>query len=268
MNAAPSAICASSSRPSTPSTIRYGEIGDFVAEKVLPIYGKAILPELRAKLDLKGQSAGHGRRLRLMHDLDPAGTRELVKQALDDGSKEVKVVAIECLGGDPEDLAYSASSKPPRRPRKCVRRRIGPWPSIDDDAAVAVLAKGADRQGPAIWRPDSLRQKPQCQIARLRHHGGRARNWRNSARSRTRRKSARKSFGSQSLLHCLHRPRRQGDGGVCLEGVRPTGRAGEVQGGYSVGGGSGFASGGRAGEWNAEDANGAGGVARQPESAA
>ena len=83
----------------------YGEIGDFVAEKILPIYGKAILPELRAKLDLKGRG-GHPRRLRLMHALDPAGTRELVKQALDDGSKEVKVVAIECLGAEPDDLSY------------------------------------------------------------------------------------------------------------------------------------------------------------------
>src|SRR5215212_5632221 len=32
----------------------YPEIGTFVADKVLPLYGKAILPELRAKLDIKG----------------------------------------------------------------------------------------------------------------------------------------------------------------------------------------------------------------------
>src|SRR5205823_13920677 len=32
----------------------YAEIGDFIAGQVLPLYGKAILPELRAKLDLQG----------------------------------------------------------------------------------------------------------------------------------------------------------------------------------------------------------------------
>ena len=83
----------------------YSEIADFVSDKILPLYGKAILPELRARFDHKGR-AGHVRRLALMHQLDPAGTREIVKQALDEGSKEIRVVAIECLGESPEDLAF------------------------------------------------------------------------------------------------------------------------------------------------------------------
>jgi hypothetical protein len=83
----------------------YPEIGDFVAEKVLPLYGKAILPELRSKFDMKGRG-GHVRRLTLMHQLDPEGSRETVKKALEEGSKEVKVAAIECLGGSSEDLSF------------------------------------------------------------------------------------------------------------------------------------------------------------------
>ncbi len=83
----------------------YSEISEFVAQNVLPLYGRAILPELRARFDLKGKS-GHLRRLALMHRLDPAGTRETVKQALEEGSKEMRVVAIECLGEDAEDLAF------------------------------------------------------------------------------------------------------------------------------------------------------------------
>jgi hypothetical protein len=43
----------------------YGEISEFVGTKVLPMYGKAILPELRAKYDIKGKG-GHLRRLALM----------------------------------------------------------------------------------------------------------------------------------------------------------------------------------------------------------
>lgn len=41
-----------------------------------------------------------------MHAIDPDGTRDLVKAALEQGSKEVKVVAISCLGADPDDLAF------------------------------------------------------------------------------------------------------------------------------------------------------------------
>ncbi len=83
----------------------YAEIGDFVAEKVLPLYGRAILPELRAKFDPKGRG-GQVRRLLLMHQLDPQGTRPLVQRALEDGSKEVRIAAIGCLGQSPEDLPF------------------------------------------------------------------------------------------------------------------------------------------------------------------
>ncbi len=83
----------------------YPEIGDFIAEKILPLYGKAILPELRAKLDIKGRG-GHLNRLQLMHQLDPEGSRDVIQSTLNDGSKEMKVAAIECLGTATEDLVY------------------------------------------------------------------------------------------------------------------------------------------------------------------
>ena len=41
-----------------------------------------------------------------MHQLDPVGTRETVKRALEEGSKEVRVAAIECLGTEADDLPY------------------------------------------------------------------------------------------------------------------------------------------------------------------
>lgn len=83
----------------------YPEISALIADKILPLYGKAILPELQTKFDLKGK-AGHLRRLKLMHQLDSEGTRETVKKALEEGSKEMKVAAIECLGDSPEDLSF------------------------------------------------------------------------------------------------------------------------------------------------------------------
>src|SRR5207249_3836874 len=74
----------------------YAEIADFLAEKVLPLYGRAILPELRKKYDPMG-AKGDARRLALMHAIDPVGTHDLAMQGLWAGSsKDVKVAAIGC----------------------------------------------------------------------------------------------------------------------------------------------------------------------------
>ena len=75
----------------------YPEIADLIAEKIVPAYGPGILPRLKTEFDLKGKKHD-ARKLEVMHRLDPAGTLELCKQALLDGSAEVKVAAIACLG--------------------------------------------------------------------------------------------------------------------------------------------------------------------------
>jgi hypothetical protein len=115
----------------------YAEIGDLIAQKVLPLYGAAILPELRSKFDPKGR-LGHARRLALMHRLDPAAAREPVKRALDEGSKEVRIAAIECLGDSPDDLPFlleQAKSKA-KDVRSAALKALG---SSDRDGAVKVL---------------------------------------------------------------------------------------------------------------------------------
>jgi hypothetical protein len=97
----------------------YGEIGEFIADQVLPTYGKAIYSDLRNTIDVKGKG-GHVRRLRVMHRLDPAATHEVVEQALESGSPEMKVAAMECLKGSKDHISYllgqtSAKSKDVRR---------------------------------------------------------------------------------------------------------------------------------------------------------
>ena len=75
----------------------YPELADLVAEKILPGYGPGIVLLLKSGFDLKGKKSD-ARRLQIMHELDPAGTLPLCKTALEDGSPEVKVAAIACLG--------------------------------------------------------------------------------------------------------------------------------------------------------------------------
>jgi hypothetical protein len=117
----------------------YGEIAEFIADKVLPLYGKAILPELRARFDVKGR-AGQPRRFRLLHRLDPAGTRDLVTRALEEGSKEVKVAAIECLGGDDANLSFliEQSGAKAQDVRQAAYKALA---CSNDESAVAVLSK-------------------------------------------------------------------------------------------------------------------------------
>jgi hypothetical protein len=117
----------------------YPEIADFLAEKVVSMYGKAVLPELQKAYDPKG-TKGHPRRLKLMHAIDPGGTRDVVKQALEGGSKEVKVAAISCLGAEKEDLQFlieQASAKT-QDVRAAAYQALS---AIDDPAAVAALEK-------------------------------------------------------------------------------------------------------------------------------
>ncbi|MBX9624335.1 MAG: HEAT repeat domain-containing protein [Gemmataceae bacterium] len=119
----------------------YAEVADFLAQKVLPIYGTAILPELKGKYDPAG-TKGHPRRLKLMHALDPDGTRELVKAALDpaakDVSKDVKVAAIGLLGPDDLDYLVEQAAAKAADVRVAAYRALA---RIDDPAAVAALGK-------------------------------------------------------------------------------------------------------------------------------
>ncbi|QEH36066.1 hypothetical protein OJF2_46240 [Aquisphaera giovannonii] len=83
----------------------YAEIADLIADKILPLYGRAIFPGLEAGFDPKGRG-GHVRRLVLMHRIDPHAARPHVLRAFEEGSQEVRVAAIGCLGDSPDDLPF------------------------------------------------------------------------------------------------------------------------------------------------------------------
>jgi hypothetical protein len=83
----------------------YAEVADLIAHKILPLYGPAIVPELRANFDPRGRG-GHVRRLLLLHRLDPEAARPYVRRSLEEGSPEVRIAAIACLGESPDDLPF------------------------------------------------------------------------------------------------------------------------------------------------------------------
>ncbi len=118
----------------------YAEIADFVGDNVLPIYGKAIIPELRAAMKFPGKQ-GDARRLKLLYRLDPKGSRDLVEQAFADGSKELKVAALGCLGDSKEDLPHllEQSSAKARDVRMAALQGLSKI--HDDDLVVEVFTK-------------------------------------------------------------------------------------------------------------------------------
>jgi hypothetical protein len=123
----------------------YAEIGDFVADKVLPMYGMTIFPEIQASFDIKGKG-DDARRLKLMHKLAPASTKETVTKSLEEGSTEVKLAAIECLKGSVESIPFllDAVKAKAKDVRSAALRALAP---IDDDKVVETLItalKGKD----------------------------------------------------------------------------------------------------------------------------
>lgn len=123
----------------------YPDIGDFVAENVLPLYGEAIVPELEAAFDPKGRG-GHVRRLLLMHRLDPEAARPHVQRSLEDGSKEVRIAAIGCLGGSPEDLPFLLEQVKAKAKdvRAAALNALGSSDSADAAKVLCDAIQGAD----------------------------------------------------------------------------------------------------------------------------
>ena len=126
----------------------FGEIADFAAQKILPLFGEAIVAELQATFEPKGRS-GHVRRLLLMHRLDPELARPFVKVALEEGSKEVRIAAISCLGDSPDDVPFlleQAKSKV-KEVRAAALNALG---RCSSDAAVKVLCKAIQTEDLAL----------------------------------------------------------------------------------------------------------------------
>ncbi|MBA2113654.1 hypothetical protein [Bremerella alba] len=82
----------------------YYEVGDLVEKSILPQYGKSIVPIVLEKFDRKG-GAGDARRLSLLHRVDPTGAESIIHEVLEDGSSEVKIVAISKLR-DPKNVSF------------------------------------------------------------------------------------------------------------------------------------------------------------------
>ena len=113
------------------------EIAEFMTENVLPKYGKAIVPEIRDRIDIKGRSSD-ARRLRLFQTLDADSARAVVIDAFENGSKEMRIAGLGCLGDSAEDLPIilEQTSAKQKDVRRVALSRLG---KFTDPRAITTL---------------------------------------------------------------------------------------------------------------------------------
>ena len=138
----------------------FSEIADLFAKKIIPeSYGPGIAPLIRDAYDPKGKN-GSARRLQLLHRFDPTGTRELVMQALENGSKEVRVAALSCLGLHSDDVHILIEQTSAKAQDVRVAAYWG-LTQMDGEEAVAALTKVmAGKELAHAWRPISDSKGP------------------------------------------------------------------------------------------------------------
>jgi len=100
----------------------YSEITDLAAEKIVPGYGKAVVPYLLNGLDIQG-GREHERRLHVVKKVgaspDDRSSLDKLILAAEEGGAKIAPAAIACLGTDPECeqrlLDWSRDAKTPMR---------------------------------------------------------------------------------------------------------------------------------------------------------
>ncbi|MCM3746777.1 hypothetical protein M3223_05345 [Paenibacillus pasadenensis] len=126
---------------------KYSEIPDFVQNKMIPEYGKQVVPLLQQSLNLKGGTADV-RRLKLIRGFLGDDALDLVLEAAKTGSADMKAAAIELLGTSAEhealllDMSYE-KSKDVRLTALFALQRLG-TERAQDRLIEAVTAKGGE----------------------------------------------------------------------------------------------------------------------------
>jgi HEAT repeat protein len=127
-------------------------VWDFLSEHALPAFGKDILPEIEAKLDIKGKSLS-SRLLPVVCRIDPPRGRELCLAALEQGSVEMKVEALDCLPkvgqkGEAEEWAIKLVKEKGQNVRTAALRTLSAATSA---AAFDVLMESVRDHNYDIW---------------------------------------------------------------------------------------------------------------------
>lgn len=133
---------------------KYSEIADYVADNILPIYGRAIYSEILEGFDPNGKG-DDARRLKLLHRLDPEASRSVVDNALENGSLDVRLEAINCLKGreDAVEFLLQQVNAKSRDARKAALSALTPIEKPEAIEALIGAVSSADLEliSGSIW---------------------------------------------------------------------------------------------------------------------
>jgi HEAT repeat protein len=122
----------------------YSALADFIAVRVLPAFGRAVVAELRSECDLRGKAVD-GRRLMALAHCDRRAGRALCQEALRRGSPAVRAAALHGL----------SLSEPEEADREAVMALAGTAPKSLKRAALDLLSQRTVRTegaAPALLR--------------------------------------------------------------------------------------------------------------------
>lgn len=81
-----------------------GYIGEAITERAIPKLGRAIVAPIRARLQLAQGRTVDGRRLRALVAIEKTGAKELLAQAMAEGSAEVREAALDAIADHVQGL--------------------------------------------------------------------------------------------------------------------------------------------------------------------
>ena len=123
--------------------------GELLVDRAAPLFGRALVGPLRARLHLKGRMAD-GRRLRALVAVEKAGARALLEAAVREGSAEVRFSALDAIGEhmpgvpDLEPLILGCLQSK-ERSGDVRRAAMAALAGYSSDAALAALLEGLGR---------------------------------------------------------------------------------------------------------------------------
>jgi HEAT repeat protein len=131
----------------------HAPVADLVMNSALPVFGPAIVDDLRARLDLQGKAAD-SRRLALICQLDPSAGAELCRQALNDGNATLRIQALECLVSvvppqEAEQAGLRFCEEKKSDLRQAALRALGE--GAGNAALEALIAALGDKDDPIMW---------------------------------------------------------------------------------------------------------------------
>jgi hypothetical protein len=132
-------------------------IGETITDKAIPKLGRAIVAPIRARLDLKKGRSVDGRRLRALVAIEKEGAKQLLEQAVSEGSVELREAAMDAIAdhvpGQPEFEKHALEAIRKEKSADIRRAAVRALAGSSSNEALELLLEAIDKSN--TMRPAS-----------------------------------------------------------------------------------------------------------------